>query len=229
MTCSVDPKWISVRWRVGLALLATLTLFSNVGCSLGVMAGRAIFGDPKQVSEFRTRTGIDLTKEDQKLLVVVRTPQSIEGELPSLDLDLIDAVSRKLKLHGVQIVSPDDVAKWIDKNGGRFDHPSELAREFDTDFIAVIDVDTFSLQDVGSPNLYHGSAAGQMQVFQVQEIAGTKEAQQVFAGNFRNQYPPHGPVPADSLSRKMFEKRFIDNLSDRLGSRFYDYRLGDEM
>lgn len=229
MTCSLVPKWISVRWRVGSALLAALALFSSVGCSLGVMAGRAIFGDPKQVSEFRTRTGIDLTKDEKKLLIVVRTPQSIEGESPSLDLDLIDAVSRRLKLHGVQIVNPDDVARWIDKNGGRFDHPSELAREFDTDFIAVVDVDTFSLHDAGSPNLYHGSASGQMQVFQVQEVAGAKETLQVFTGNFRNQYPPHGPVPCDSLSRKMFEKKFVDNLSDRLGSRFYDYRLGDEM
>lgn len=230
MIGSVDPKWISVRWRVGAALLLAAALLGSVGgCSLGVMAGRAIFGDPKLASEFRTRTGIDLTKEEKKLLVVVRTPSSIEGELPSLDLDLIDAVSRKLKVHGVQIVNPDDVAKWIDKNGGRFDHPSELAREFDTDFIAIIDVDTFSLRDPGSPNLFHGSASGQMQVFEVREVAGTKEAQQVFAGNFRNQYPPHGPVPADSLSSKMFEKRFIDNLSDRLGSRFYDYRLGDEM
>ena len=230
MNCSVVPKWISVRWRVCSALLAASALFSGVcGCSLGVMAGRAIFGDPKQSSDFHTHTGIDLTKNEKKLLVVVRTPQSLEGESPSLDLDLIDAVSRRLKLHGVQIVNPDDVAKWIDKNGGRFDHPSELAREFDTDFIAVIDVDIFSLHDASSPNLYHGTSSGQMQVFQVQEVAGSKEVQQVFAGNFRNQYPPHGPVPADSLSVKMFEKRFIDHLSDRLGTRFYDYRLGDEM
>lgn len=229
MNCSVDPKWMSVRWRVCAALLAALTLYSSVGCSLGIMAGRAIFGDPKQASEFRAHTGIDLTKNEKKLLVVVRTPQSIEGESPSLDLDLIDAVSRRLKLHGVQIVNPDDVAKWIDKNGGRFDHPSELAREFDTEFIAVIDVDTFSLHDPNSPNLFHGNTSGQMQVFQVREVGGSKEAQQVFAGNFRNQYPPHGPVPVDSLSTKMFEKRFVDHLSERLGSRFYDYRISDEM
>ena len=230
MTCSVDPKWISVRWRVCSALLAALALFSGVsGCSLGVMAGRAIFGDPKTPSEFRSRTGVDLTKAEKKLLVVVRTPQSLEGDLPSLDLDLIDAISRKLKLHGVQIVNPDDVAKWIDKNGGRFDHPSELAREFDTDFIAVIDVDTFSLHDTGSPNLFHGSTSGQMLVFEVRKIDGAKETLQVFSGNFRNQYPPHGPVPADSLSPKMFEKRFLDHLSDRLGSRFYDSKFGDEI
>lgn len=230
MKTFVDPKWISVRWRVVAALLAAAALFSSGGgCSLGIMAGKAIFGDPKQVSEFRTRTGIDLTKEEKKLLVVVRTPQAISGELPSLDVDLINGISRRLKLHGVKIINPDDVAKWIDKNGGRFDHPSELAREFHADFIAVIDVDTFSLHDHGSPTLYHGLASGQMQVFKVQEVAGTKEAHEVFAGNFRNQYPPHGPVPADSLSSKMFEMRFIDNLSDRLGSRFYDYRRGDEM
>ena len=230
MKTLVDPKWISVRWRVGAALLAAAALFSSVGgCSLGIMAGKAIFGDPKHASEFRTQTGIDLTKEEKKLLVIVRTPQAIAGELPSLDVDLINGISRRLKLHGVKIVNPDDVAKWIDKNGGRFDRPSELAREFHTDYIAIIDVDTFSLHDHNSPNLYHGTTSGQMQVFKVLDIAGIKETQEVFAGNFRNQYPPHGPVPADSLSSKMFEMRFIDSLSDRLGSRFYDYRLGDEM
>lgn len=229
MNCSVDPHWMPVRWRAG-ATFALLAIFSSVtGCSLGIMAGRAILGDPKQASEFHTRTGIDLTKEDRKLLVVVRTPQSIEGELPSLDVDLIDTISRRLKLHGVQVVDPDQVAKWIDQNGGRFDHPTELAREFDTSFIAVIDVDTFSLQDANSLNLFHGTATGKLQVFEVQDVAGSKEALQVFGGSFRNYYPPHGPVPVDSLSPKMFQKRFVDHLSDRLGSRFYDFRLGDEM
>lgn len=229
MNCSVDPKWMSVRWRAG-ATIALLAIISSVtGCSLGVMAGRAIFGDPKQASEFHARTGVDLTKVEKKLLVVVRTPQSIEGDMPSLDVDLIDTISRRLKLHGVQVVDPDLVAKWIDQNGGRFDHPTELAREFDTSYIAVIDIDTFSLHDANSPNLFHGTAAGQMQVFEVQGVAGSKEATQVFGGNFRNNYPPHGPVPVDSLSPKMFQKRFVDNLSDRLGSRFYDFRLGDEM
>jgi hypothetical protein len=229
MNCSVDPQWMSVRWRVSSAIVF-LAIFSSVaGCSLGVMAGRAIFGDPKQLSEFHTRTGIDLTKSEKKVLIVVRTPQAIEGDMPSLDVDLIDTISRRMKLHGVQVVDPDLVAKWIDQNGGRFDHPSELAREFDTHYIAVIDVDTFSLHDANSPNLFHGTAVGQMQVFEVQEVAGSKEALQVFGGNFRNSYPPHGPVPVDSLSTKMFQKRFVDNLSDRIGSRFYDYRLGDEM
>lgn len=230
MNCSVGPKWMSARWRVGAALIASLTILSSTtGCALGIMAGKALFGDPKQASEFRNHTNIDLTKGEKKLLVVVRTPQAVEGDMPSLDVDLIDAISRRLKLHGVQVVNPDDVAKWIDRNGGRFDHPTELAQEFDTDYIAVIDVESFSLHDESSPNLYHGSAVGQMQVYEVIEVSGSKEAQQIFGGNFRNQYPPHGPVPTDSLSPKMFQKRFIDNLSGRLGSRFYDFRLGDEM
>ena len=230
MNHSVGPKLMSVRWSALAALIASLLILgSSGGCSLGVMAGKAIFGDPKHASEFKSRTAVDLVKSEKKLLVVVRTPESVEGEMPSLDLDLIDAVSRRLKRNGVQVVDPDLVAKWIDKNGGRFDHPTELAREFDTDFIAVIDVESFHLHDDNSPNLYHGTASGQMLVYEVRETAGSKEALQVFGGSFRNQYPPHGPVPVDSLSLKMFQKRFIDNLSERLGSRFYDYRVGDEM
>lgn len=230
MTRRLGPKRMSAGWRLCAKWLAALLLVGNIaGCALGVMAGKAIFGDPKLPAEFRTRTGIDLTKGDKSLLVVVRTPQSVEGTLPSLDVDLIDAIDRRLKLHGVKVVDPDRVAQWIDHNGGRFDHPNELAAEFDADFIAVIDVETFRLQDDNSPNLYHGTASGQMQVFEVRDVAGSKETLQIFAGNFRNQYPPHGPVPVDSLSSRMFQMRFIDHLSDRLGSRFYDYRLGDEM
>ncbi|MFM9961600.1 MAG: hypothetical protein ACKV2Q_10275 [Planctomycetaceae bacterium] len=220
---------MSVRWRAGAAIALLVILGSIAGCSLGVMAGRAIFGDPKQTSEFKAHTGIDLKKEDKTLLVVVRTPQAVEGDMPSLEVDLIDAISRRLKLNHVKVVDPDLVAKWIDRNGGRFDHPTELAREFDADYIAVIDVESFSLHDPGSPNLYHGTAAGLMEVFEVHLVAGSKEAQQVFGGSFRNQYPPHGPVAMDSLSPKMFQKKFVDHLSDRLGSRFYDFRLGDEM
>lgn len=229
MNCSVDPKWMSVRWRASAAIAMLAILSSIAGCSLGVMAGRAIFGDPKQTSEFKAHTGIDLKKSDKTLLVVVRTPQSVEGDMPSLEVDLIDAISRRLMVHQVKVVDPDEVAKWIDRNGGRFDHPTELAQEFETDYIAVIDVESFSLHDAGSPNLYHGTAVGQMQVFEVQGIAGSKEALQIFGGSFRNQYPPHGPVAADSLSPKAFQKKFVDHLSDRLGSRFYDFRLGDEM
>jgi hypothetical protein len=193
------------------------------------MAGKAIFGEPKTVSEFRTRTGVDLTKGDKTLMVVAQTPQAVEAEMPSLDVDLIDTITRCLKLQGVKVVEPDDVAKWIDNNGGRFDHPSELAEKFAVDFIAVIDLESFTFHDANSPNLYHGNAVGQMQVYEVREVAGTKQVLQVFGASFRNQYPPHGPVPVDQLSPKMFQKRFLDHLSDRLGSRFYDYRIGDEM
>lgn len=229
MIQSVAPKWMPACWRHFTAIAALLMLCGSfAGCSLGVMAGKAIWGDPKSVSEFRSRTGTDLTKGDKTLLVIVQTPQSVENELPSLDLDLIDAITRRLKLHGVKVVEPDRVAKWIDTNGGYFDHPTELAQKFDTDYIAVIDIEQFTFHDATSPNLYHGEAAGQVQVYEVRDVAGSKQAQQVFGANFRNQYPQHGPVPVDQLSPKMFQKRFIDNLSDRLGSRFYDYRIGDE-
>ncbi len=230
MKRTVGPKWMSAWWRYCAVLIALLIPWSAIsGCSLGVMAGKAIFGEPKTASEFRTRTGVDLTKGEKTLLVVAQTPQAVEAEMPSLDVDLIDAITRRLKLQGVKVVDPDDVAKWIDNNGGRFDHPSELAEKFAVDFIAVIDLESFTFHDESSPNLYHGNAVGQMQVYEVREIAGNKQVLQVFGASFRNQYPLHGPVPVDQLSPKMFQKRFLDHLSDRLGSRFYDYRIGDEM
>lgn len=229
MNRTVGPKRMSAAWRCCVALASVLMLLGTVtGCSLGVMAGKAIFGEPKISSEFRTRTGVDLTKGEKSLLVVVTTPSSVEGDMPSLDLDLIEAITRRMKLHGVKVTDPDRVAKWIDQNGGRFDHPRELTEHFDADFIAVIDLESFSCHDENSPSLYHGNASGEMKVFEVRDVAGSKDALQVFAATFRTQYPPHGPVPIEQHSPKMFQKKFLDNLSDRLGSRFYDYRMGDD-
>ncbi len=217
-------------WRRWALLSVTLTLLVGVtGCSLGVMAGKAFFGDPKQPSEFRTHTGVDLTKAEKRLLVVVTTPQAVEGEMPSLDFDLIEAITQQLKQHDVKVVDPDKVAKWIDQNGGRFEHPTELAQQFDTDFIAVVDLETFTLHDPNSRSLYHGDAGGQMQVYEVKKVAGSAQALQVFGASFRSQYPQHGPVPMDQLSPKMFQTRFLKHLSERLAARFYDYRLRDEM
>ena len=73
-----------------------------------------IWGDPKMPSEFRQKTGINLTKTEKRLLIVCSTPEAVKSEIPSLDLDLIDEITRRLGRNRIQVVNPDKVAKWVD-------------------------------------------------------------------------------------------------------------------
>ena len=73
------------RLQMTLCIVAiSLTVSSLTGCSLFVMAGKMLFGDPKIASTFTDRTGIDLTKDQKKLLVICHTPYMVENAMPLL-------------------------------------------------------------------------------------------------------------------------------------------------
>lgn len=213
--------------RFALLLSAALLIGSLSGCSLFVMAGKMIWGDPMLKPAFTQMTGVDLAEEEKTVLVIVSTPEAIRRDMPSLEFDLLDNVVRRLKSHGIKVVDPDDVATYIDDNGGQWSDVSEFARNFETDYIIHIDVETFHYREENSPSMFRGRTHGAIYAYQVQEIDGVKHAFQGFVGDFRVEYPRHHPVSAANRSAVNFQKEFIDFLSEEFGRKFYAYRLGE--
>ncbi len=214
--------------RLALLCLATLLPAMASGCSLFVMAGKMFLGDPKVQSAFNAQTGIDLVEDEKKILIVCRTPSLMQGMAPTLQHDLTHSILRSLRQRGIETVSPDDVADWLDDNGGEFKNASELAADFDTDYIAVIDVESLSFFEPNSPEMYRGQAQGAVRAYRVDEEGSRRVALQVFSSGFRTEYPRHHPMPAHSISERTFQKQFVQNLSQHLSRQFYDYRMGDE-
>ncbi|MBI1310581.1 hypothetical protein GC176_04670 [bacterium] len=214
--------------RLLLLCLAALLPAQAGGCSLFVMAGKMFFGDPKIKSVFNAQTGVDLMDGEQTILIVCRTPSLMQNQLPTLQHDLSDGILRRLKQQGIRIVSPDAVADWLDDNGGEFDNVAELAADFDTDYIAVIDVESLEFFEPNSPEMYRGKAQGAVRAYRVEKRGGRRGALQVFSGGFNTEYPRFSPVPAHSISERVFQKQFVDHLSQDLARQFYDYRMGDE-
>lgn len=217
-----------VMRRLILLCLSGLLPVTFAGCSLVVMAGKMFLGDPKVQSAFNKQTGVDLVEDEQTILIVCRTPSLMQGRMPTLQHDLTDAILRKLRQQGIQTVSPDDVADWLDDNGGEFDHATELAAEFDTDYIAIIDVESLQFFEPNSPEMYRGQAQGAIRGYRVDEQNSRRVALQVFSSGFRTEYPRFNPVPAHSISERTFQKQFTQHLSQHLARQFYDYRMGDE-
>ena len=197
------------------------------GCSLGVMAGKMFKGEPLRQAEFLSMTGTDLGKGKHRIAIVCSTPSSVESDLSSLNLDLIDGVTRRLKVHGVDVVDPDQVAKWIDDNGGVVTDPAAMANAFDTEFIAWIDIDSFSLKEDETSKLLRGRTNGFVRVYQVQEVGNSKVALSAFNSEFTSIFPSHQPISDLSRSKLSFQKEYIDRLCSELAIKFYDHRPGE--
>ena len=73
----------AVWLRSALLLTAAFVIPLSVGgCSLLVMGGKMLFGNPKVDASFKTQTGVDLTEGEKSLLVVCRSPHLILNEAP---------------------------------------------------------------------------------------------------------------------------------------------------
>jgi len=211
-----------------LSLLGLLTV-SLSGCSLFVMAGKMIFGDPMMPCAFHSATKVDLVKERSRVLIVASTPEAIKADWTSLNVDLIDGVARRLKVQGVDVINPDEVASWLDDNGGTFDHPTELAEHFKVDFIIHIDIERFTFHEDNSPTLYRGRTRGNIIGYSVQKVNGSKVARHVFEREFTSEYPEQYPLAAESISDKVFQKKYMDRVCAQITFLFYDHKMSEEI
>ena len=198
------------------------------GCSLGVMFGKMLTGDPMIPAEFKSRTRVDLAKGKHTVLVVCTTPTSVESDLATLKFDLIDGVTRRMKLNGVKVINPDLVATWIDEHSGIGSDPSELARDFEADYIVHIDVEAFGLREPNSPKLLRGQSSGFVRVFKVEAAGSQRQAHSIYTSEFTSSYPTHQPISEQGRTAVTFQKDYVDRVCDQLAKKFYDYRPGTD-
>ena len=209
----------AVLWLVA-ALAPVLS-----GCSLFVMAGKMILGDPKITSAFKQQTRVDLAKEQKRVLVVCTTPAALTAEAASVRYELLDLLTRRLKRAGIVLIDSNRVASWMDRNGGFFDHPSELSADFETDYIVHVDVERFTTREDNSPNLFRGTMSGSVLAYAVtSDGSGSKSVHRVFSGMFNSNYPQHSPIAAaDVSSERAFVRQCVDRLSTQIAQMFYDH------
>jgi len=211
--------------RLLLLLLVAQLLVILPGCALGVMAGKLLMGDPKQKATFRAATGKDLTKGKDSLLIICTAPYRILSEFPSLQIDVLDRVTRLLETRNVKVISSDKVATWYDDHGEWGDY-SELAREFEADFIMGIDLEKFTYRVPDSDHLMQGSAEGRVNIYRAGRSKG-ESVREVFEKSFLLTFPTSYPVPRENRSEQIFVEGFLDRLSLHLAQHMYDHKLSE--
>lgn len=217
-------------FRPVVILIAGVCLTTLSGCALFLMANKAISGDPMIDCAFKLATDVDLTEGEKKLLVVSTTPAAVESTHGSLDLDLLDGVTGRLKLKGVKLVDHNKVATWLDDNGGAWSGPDELAEEFDADYIVHIDISNFSFLEENSPDLYRGRCAGVITVYEVAKDEDDPEFVRAYdrlSREFNSVYPSNAPMSTQAMGEKAFRKRFSDRICAEAARMFYDYHASE--
>lgn len=211
------------RRLILLVMAATMVL---PGCSLGVMAGKLFFDDPKMKSVFRKNTGTDLTKGEKTILIACSTSHQILSKYPGIRIDIVDKMSRILDTRHVKVVPADDVATWFDDHGEWGDF-TELADEFDADYVMHIDLKSFDVVVPDSPNLLQGKTEGRVTMLEIKTVGkdnDRKKASVAVERSFNVMFPTTYPVPRESRSEEMFTENFLDRISAQLARMLYDHR-----
>ncbi len=217
-----------ISMRIVCLSLAVVAVCTTTGCSLFVMAGKSIFGDPVMTAPFSHAASVDLTSGEHRVVIVASTPQTIQSEFPATTIELIEKVSRNLKSNGVNVVSYNKVANWLDDNGGYWSDIDELANAFETEYIVHLDIDSMTLQQPNSPDMYEGNVSGTIYGYEVRAGRAGNTAHRIFNHNFTRKYPDGYPQLADRLSREEFHTELMDHVSRAMAHQLYDHRASDE-
>jgi hypothetical protein len=221
--------------RCAALLLATLIVTSCSGCQIVIGVLQIFQGFPKTKNEFAVRTrGRSLAEKDKRVVVLCTSTPGAQAEEPSLDLNVMDAVSRRFKVEKISVVPSYKVARWIDEKGqiGLQTEIEPIAKEFKADFVVLFTFEDFGYREENSPGLYRGHASGKIVVTEVVDDKSTsskKRARVIYNAPFTTKYPGTRPVSADLEGPDVFKRQFMAQLSEYLTRKFIDYRPEDEI
>lgn len=221
----------TIRCLIIAALLTTTS-----GCSLFVLAGKALFGDPKATSALTAATGIELEESTTPVVVICSVPGRMMDQFPSLQIDLVDRLVRNLEIHDIKTVPSGDVGRWYDDNGEWGDY-SDLAMKFKAKHVIHIKLREFDYVVPESETLMQGRCEGEVAMHEIRlqkgsnlfEDTGSQSVpiNQVFFKDFKLKFPVSYPVPRQTKSDDQFVRLFMDRVAQHIGQHIYSYNLSE--
>jgi len=122
----------------------------------------------------------------------------------------------------IDLVRPDEIADWIDREGWDEIDYREIGRGVKADRVIAVDLAGFGLYE-GSA-LYHGRAGVTVTVYDM-----TDKGKEVFRKNLPEvRFPLTGPYPVGDVSEATFRRAFVQVLARQISKYFHQYDLMDD-
>jgi hypothetical protein len=228
------PRWGRVGRELATWILALSVASLLSGCQIVIGVMQILNGFPKTTCEFTQRTKKRLSERGKRVIVIASCAKHFAEE-PSLDLDVITAVTRRLKADNVTVVDSHKVATWIDDHGGITESTdlAPIGREFAADYIVLFRFNDFGYSEPNSPGMYRGHASVQIVVVEMvndKQAPGQKMAKIIWNNPFESKYPTNRPESAEEVGKlELFKSKYMGRLSEGLARKFIDYRPEDEI
>lgn len=212
---SVEKPMRSARFRhtkfSGLVLLGLLSIATTSGC-VGMMANVMHIARGNLVPP-------DFSGLNDRRVAVVCVSNSDAFGPTSASISLARAVGKLLSenVPDIEVVSPQRVADWIDKNDWDYVDYVAVGRGVDAEMVVAIDLDSFSLHE--GKTLYKGRADLSIVVYDL-----AKNGEEVFAVTPPQvQFPVSGGQHTTDLAEDAFRRQFLMVISSRIARHFYAY------
>jgi hypothetical protein len=205
-------------------MFATLMCVAVSGCNYVMVLGYLIGGPPSVEPLFDKETKECMTDKDVRVCVVCFAENKIKYNFENIDYELAQYVAFQLHSHKIQVVNPDQVKAWLEENKD-WDKPEEIGAHFKTNYVIFIDLNSFSLYEEGSAELYRGHAEAIVSVWKMDD---DDHGDKIFSAQKTSKYPMHMPVSAADKTYQTFKGEYLTRLSEEIGRFFYEYYAADE-
>lgn len=209
--------------------VVVLTAISLSGCiNAAALMSKMVIGDPKADSKFESTTGVDLQDEQDGIILHCSAPMAIADEADSLTSDIESDLIRRMKQKELTMIDQNRIVEVLDSRGGRYDTQVLIEEIPEARYLFEIMIERYQLHEPNTPNMYHGRCAGTIVGYEIETDPagdpehGPRNLIRVFEQDFDVDYPNGHPVPIETMSKSAFRKKFVSQLTLRLGNIFYD-------
>lgn len=195
-------------WGVSLALLG-LVLLS--GC-VGTLANLIHVAHGNLVP-----ANFEGLEEKKIAVVCVANSEAFGPSTASVHLARMVGELIKANVKKSEVVDPQKIADWIDRNDWDYMDYPEVGKAVGADMVVAIDLDTFSLND--GKTLYRGRADIKVVVYDM-----TDGGREVFAYSpTQVTFPETSGYHATETTEEVFRRQFVAILASRIARQFYSY------
>jgi len=156
-------------------------------------------------------------KEKRIAVVCVSNSEAFGPTTASIQLARQVGQLLETNVDKVQIIDPQRIADWIDRNDWDYINYPEVGKGVNADMVVAIDLDSFSLND--GKTLYRGRADVKVVVYDM-----TNGGKEVFAYTpTQVVFPENSALHATDMTEEAFRRQFLNVLASRIGRQFYSY------
>jgi hypothetical protein len=204
--------WRTLPWP--LAVFCALILASSTGCAV---LYQLAYGDGTKIAA--RYAGL---KEKRVAVVCVINPSTYgDGTTSTLIAENVGRILRQ-NVEKIDVVRQDEVSDWMDVNDWDESDFVDIGRGVKADMVVAIDIDSFSLHE--SKTLLKGRADVTTTVYDI--AGGGSDVFRTTEHDFS--FPTTHAIPSIATDSRVFQRTFIEVLSQHIAKSFYDYKLTED-